>query len=136
MSQRSACILVWVDPQDCLAPHSLDMDTDRDSNKVENLRQQFEKGGFDPSYPALVGYPLDNKIQLLSGTHRHLAAKQANILLPVTLWLRSDVERMWGTELWDTIIQDIPVEELEQGTVEAGFKIPPYARVDPKRIKE
>ncbi len=119
-------VLVWVNPQDCIAPHGLDMDADRDANKVAHLRQQFEENGFDTNYPALVGYPLNDKIQLLSGTHRHMAARQANILLPVTLWLRSDIERMWGTELWDKAIQDIPVKDLEHHAIEEGFKIPPY----------
>jgi hypothetical protein len=105
------------------------MDSARDANKVEDLRQQFEENGFDINYSALVGYPLDGKIQLLSGTHRHLAAKQANILLPVTLWLRSDIERMWGTDLWDKTIQDIPVKDLLYYSVKEGFSIPPYARV-------
>jgi hypothetical protein len=136
MEQRKTQVLIWVDPRDCIAPHSLDMDSARDANKVAHLKHQFEENGFDPSYPALVGYPLDDKIQLLSGTHRHLAAKQANILLPVTLWLRSDVERMWGTELWDTVIQDIPVKDLKQYTVEDGFKIPPYEQLDPKLIRK
>jgi hypothetical protein len=130
MTQRITQIVLWVDPNDCAAPHSLDMDSARDANKVGNLRQQFEKHGFDVNYPALVGYPLDGKIQLLSGTHRHLAAKQANVPLPVTLWLRSDIERMWGTELWDTAIQDIPVKDLIQFTVKEGFRIPPYDRVE------
>lgn len=130
MTQRTAQFVLWVDPNDCVAPHSLDMDSARDANKVENLKQQFEKHGFDVNYPALVGYPLDGKIQLLSGTHRHLAAKQAKVPLPVTLWLRSDIERMWGTELWDKAIQDIPVKDLVQFTVKEGFRIPPYDRVE------
>jgi hypothetical protein len=132
MKQRIAQIVLWVDPNDCIAPHSLDMNSARDANKVENLRQQFEKNGFDINHSALVGYPLDGKIQLLSGTHRHLAAKQANVALPVTLWLRSDIERMWGTDLWDKAIQDIPVKDLLQFTVKEGFRMAPYDQVDAK----
>lgn len=126
--ERRARILVWVDPRDCTAPHGLDMQTERDANKVEDLRQQFEERGFDINCSALVGYPLNGKIQLLSGTHRHLAAKQAGILLPVTLWLRSDVERMWGTELWDRVIEDIPVSDLTSILLSTGFSIPPYSQ--------
>jgi hypothetical protein len=130
MKQRNAPIVVWVDPQDCIAPHGLDMDSFRDANKVAYLRQQFEDHGFDTNYSALVGYPLDGKIQLLSGTHRHLAAKQANIRLPVTIWLRSDIESIWGTELWNKAIQDIPVKELMQYPVEDGLRLSPYERID------
>lgn len=81
------------------------------------------------SRSCLVGYPLDGKIQLLSGTHRHRAAELAGIQLPVTLWLRSDVERLWGTPDWKKLIEDIPVRELEHAVVKEGFQIPPYEPV-------
>lgn len=126
---RTARQFIWVDPTDCFAPHSLDMYSKRDNEKVENLKNAFEKSGFDLNEPALVGYPLENGIQLLSGTHRHLAAKLAGIKLPVSLWLRSDIERTWGTELWTDVIADIPVRELEERPVQDGFKIPPHDRV-------
>lgn len=128
-ANRKARQFVWVDPLDCFPPHGLDMQSKRDYDKVAFLREAFEKSGFDHNEPALIGYPLDNGIQLLTGTHRHLAAKQAGIKLPVSLWLRSDIERTWGTELWTDVIADIPVRELEEKPVEDGFKIPPYDRV-------
>lgn len=62
---------------------------------------------------ALVGYPWEGKIQLLSGTHRHMAAGLADILLPVTLWLRSDIEKYWGTNDWFVVMEDIPVKSFE-----------------------
>lgn len=86
--------------------------------------------------PALVGYPLDGRIQLLSGTHRHLAAKQAGILLPVTLWLRSDVEKMWGTDLWPTVIKDISVRNLISVEIKEGEMLIPYQAIDPKKMYE
>lgn len=136
MAERKEYVLVWVNPDDCIPPHGLDMDAYRDACKVETLRKEFEKNGFGPNYPALVGYPLDGRIQLLSGTHRHLAAKKAKILIPVTLWLRSDVERMWGTELWSEVIQDIPVSDLIQYGIKDGVSIPPADPVDPKHLRQ
>lgn len=121
---------IWADPDDCFPPHGLDMESRRDYEKVERLTREFKANGFDLNMPALVGYALDGKIQLLSGTHRHLAAKQAGIKLPITLWLRSDVERMWGTELWANVIEDIPVKDLEAKDVKDGFHIAPYDRVE------
>lgn len=74
----------------------------------------FAAEGFDSSKSALVGYPLDGRVQLLSGTHRHEAARRAGILLPVVLWLRSDVELAWGNlEDWLHLMEDIPVADLE-----------------------
>jgi len=86
------------------------------------LYNAFVKDGFDTSKSALVGYPLNGRIQLLSGTHRHTAAKMAGIKLPVTLWLRSDVEKTWGTELWPKTTEDIPVKELKEFEIQEGFR--------------
>lgn len=115
---RYAKHYVLLDPSDCDPPHGLDLEPgSRDSIKVEFLTNCFLKDGFDPDQPALVGYPRDGRIQLLSGTHRHEAAKRANIKLPVTLKLRSIVEAAWGTPAWDELIQDIPVKDLEHSPV-------------------
>lgn len=105
-------VLVWVNPEDCDPPHGLDMESKHDYVKVDMLSVAFEKNGFDKNCAALVGYPLNGRIQLLSGTHRHLAALKTGIKLPVTLWLRSYVEALWGTEDWDSLIQDISVNDL------------------------
>lgn len=45
-------------------------------------------------------------MQALSGAHRHLAAEMADISLPVSLWLRSDVENAYGTDEWKKIMED------------------------------
>lgn len=111
---RYARLYIWVDPSDCEAPHSLDLKPgSRDSLKVEKLQQAFEQDGFDLNEPALVAYPYEGRIQLLSGTHRHEAAKRAGIKLPVHFIMRSLVEAKWGTAEWNSIIQDIPVRDLE-----------------------
>jgi len=128
---RKIKTFVWVDADDCNPPHGLDMESPRDADKVAMLQAAFEKDGFDPSYPALVGYPLEGKIQLLSGTHRHMAGKLAGVKLPVTLFLRSDVEETWGTDWWDNTIADIPVSQLEAMLIEEGkAKRSPYDPVN------
>lgn len=111
---RFAKQYILVNPSDCDPPHGLDLSPgSRDSIKVEFLTKCFASAGFDPNEPALVGYPREGRIQLLSGTHRHEAAKRAGIQLPVTIKLRSVVEAAWGTPLWDELIKDIPVKDLE-----------------------
>ena len=42
-----------------------------------------------------------------------LAAFIANIMLPVKLMLRSEVEAMWGTAKWNDFVADVPVKDLE-----------------------
>ena len=93
-------------------------------------RTVFATKGFDHNEPALVGYIRDGRIQLLSGTHRHLAAQLAGIQLPVTLWLHSDIKEMWATELWENVIKDIPVKDLECYPMKEGVHRSPYDPVD------
>ena len=100
--------------EDCEPPHGLDMAWPHDADKVASLEKQFRENGFDKKYPALIGYPLNGKIQLLSGTHRHAASSRSGVKLPVILWLRSDIEASWGElQAWKKVIEDIPVSELE-----------------------
>ena len=120
----------WLHPGDCIPPHGLDMQWKHDSEKVEKLAQAFGLYGFDVTKPALVGYPLDGRVQLLSGTHRHAAAERTGVLLPVTIWLNSDVRKMWGTPLWDEVIRDIPVEELMKHPCTDGLSVIPYNAVE------
>lgn len=110
-------LIVWVDPHDCDPPHGLDLTTARDADKVNMLMEAFAVRGFDKAHAALVGYPRDGRIQLLSGTHRHEAARRVGIKLPVTLWLQSTIEDGWGTlDDWQRIMKDIPVAILETWT--------------------
>lgn len=119
MTERRARHYVLLHPDDCLPPHGLDLSPGgRDALKVEALTEAFTTAGFDPAMPALVGYPLEGRVQLLSGTHRHVAASRAGILLPCTLLLRSVVQAAWGTPAWDTLIEDIPVRDLELAAVQ------------------
>lgn len=122
---RFARQVLFLHPSDCLPPHGLDLTVgSRDSLKVEMLAEAFANEGFDPNMPALVGYPTAEKvIQLLSGTHRHEAARRVNILLPVKIILRSIVEASWGLDDWRKVIADIPVEQLMWAQV--GDPVPP-----------
>lgn len=127
--------ITWLDPSDCNPPHGLDLSPgSRDTLKVEDLESQFCESGFDKTKSALVGYPLEGKIQLLSGTHRHEAAVRAGIKLPVTLFLRSYVEAYWGTEMWPTMLQDISVSELLSW--DTGESLPPPTLIEQEKVME
>ena len=123
---RTARQYVLLHPDDCDPPHALDLTAEhtRDAVKVAWLEEQFARDGFDPKMPALVGYPLNGRVQLLSGTHRHEAARRASIRLPVRMVLRSDVEATWGTARWTETIRDVPVIELEDAEVHQGARPP------------
>jgi hypothetical protein len=112
-------------PEDCVPPHGLDLTPgSRDCQKVAMLEAAFRKDGFEPSMPALVGYAnKEKKIQLLSGTHRHEAARRCDMFLPVRMIMRSMVERTWGTDVWKLIIEDKPVKDLEMAFVKESGAI-------------
>jgi len=123
--KRYARRYVLLHPTDCDPPHGLDMSPGgRDDLKVQRLERSFVESGFDQDEPALVGYPLNGRIQLLSGTHRHTAALRANIMLPVALTLSSIVQAAWGTPEWEHVIADVPVKNLELAEVEATTPAP------------
>lgn len=99
--------LVMLHPDDCVPPHAAD------DAKMQKFIKWFEKAGFDKDHPAIIGYPFNGKIQLLSGSHRWAAAKETNTMLPVTLWLKSDVEKAWGDLVeWAKIMKQIPVKDF------------------------
>lgn len=116
-AKRTARRYILVSPSDCDPPHGLDMDSARDADKVARLEAAFRAEGFDPAQPALVGYPLNGRIQLCTGTHRHLAAERAGIQLPVLIQMRSTIEAAWGTDEWLHVIADVPVRDLERVAV-------------------
>lgn len=94
--ERKARCYVWVDASDCDPPHGLDLDWEHDAVKVKYLEEEFRTNGFNLDAPALVGYILNGRIQLLSGTHRHMAAEKLtlNCQLPsgfVLMWKKCGV---------------------------------------------
>lgn len=60
------------------------------------LANAFADHGWDPRCPALIGYPWADRIQLLSGSHRWIAATMAGILVPVVVVPYSFVDEAWG----------------------------------------
>lgn len=97
-----------------MPPHGLDLSPgSRDTIKVEMLEQAFRTRGFDKTKAALFGYPLNGKVQLLTGTHRHEAARRVGMYLPVRMTLRSVWYSIWGTDEAMQAAKDIPVCDLE-----------------------
>ncbi len=114
LDKRYARQYVLLHPTDCIPPHGLVLEPgSRDEIKCSKLAEAFAQNGFDPNEPALVGYPSDGKIQLLSGTHRHESARRVNMMLPVHIIPRAYVEAYWGTDKWNEVIADIPIKDLE-----------------------
>jgi hypothetical protein len=66
-------------------------------DKLYDFAEKFIVDGWGEQQEALVGYPLDGKIQLLSGTHRHAAAILAELSrIPVIVKPIKDVKDAFG----------------------------------------
>lgn len=89
-------------PSWCVPPHRL-----THQEKYEELVQDFIKNkGWSSGYPVLIGYWFENKIQLISGTHRYYAAITADILLPIEILQFEYVYSIWGTDTWIEMIKN------------------------------
>lgn len=53
-----------------------------------------------PDRPALLGYPVDETIQLVSGSHRWAAAQAVGISVPVSIKSYAEVHDIWCTRAW------------------------------------
>lgn len=84
----------WIYPKHCNPPHRV-----THPEKLRDLYEQFNLKGWDITKPPLLGYS-DKKIQLISGSHRHAAAKLADIRIPVIIYPMKRILKIWGTEEW------------------------------------
>lgn len=73
-------------------------------DKLEELIAAFEKNGWDESKPNLLGYPWQGKIQLISGSHRWLAADYTIGKIPVEEYSYEYIASIWGTDEWVKLI--------------------------------
>ena len=108
-------MMIWIDPDRCDPPHRVSH-----GDKLVDLANEFVERGWGENYPALIGYMLEGRLQLLSGTHRHKAAEMAGIRLPVIVRDYDDVSRAWGTEAWADIMDAPSVRLL---TLESAAKL-------------
>jgi hypothetical protein len=63
------------------------------------LTRSFQTDGWNG--PPLTGYTMTAGIQLISGSHRIIAAKDAGFAtVPVRLYSESYIKQIWGTPEW------------------------------------
>lgn len=93
-------MITWCPPSICTPPHAVAR-----PDQVVDLANAFLENGWDPEQPALVGYPWEGGVQLLSGSHRYAAAVKAGLIfIPVHIWPFKAVETYWGTHVWAYIM--------------------------------
>lgn len=92
-----------IDHRLCDPPHRVTHE-----DKLIELANEFAVNGWSRDHPVLVGYVLEGRIQLLSGSHRFAAARMNNLPVPVLVWPYEAVKDAWGTEGWAGIM-DAPL---------------------------
>jgi hypothetical protein len=99
--------VIWLNPSRCLPPHKI-----THPEKFETLYFEFKENGWSKNEPPLLGYQM-KKIQLISGSHRHAAAKCAKINLPVIIYPYKMIEKMWGTDEWLQLLEVVSNMKLK-----------------------
>ena len=92
----------WIDTNLCDPPHKV-----THPEKFYELLELFLKYGWDNNHPPLLGYWFEDKIQLISGSHRWAAANEAHIKIPILLYSYEFIKNIWGTEEWLQILKDV-----------------------------
>lgn len=91
--------LAYYPSKDLLAPHKI-----TDYKKVDALVESIREQGWIGD--ALVGYPWENKLQLVTGTHRLAACVILDRLVPVHVYKRSRVWNAFGdVSRWQALIR-------------------------------
>lgn len=97
-------IITWVNPDECEPPHKI-----THWDKYQQLVSEFQRDGcWGIDHDVLTGYYIGDKIQLISGSHRWAAAKEADIMVPVMIYDYDEIQESWGTERWVVNRERIP----------------------------
>jgi len=92
---KLSVLYMTASPNDCDPPHKVAR-----PEQVIDLANSFVENGWDTTKPRLVAYPLNGRIQLLSGSHRWAAAQLADIEIPLAIVSYEVVKDTWGTDEW------------------------------------
>lgn len=91
----------WLRASELIPPHGM-----THPEKMAVMADDFDRRGWDTSKAPLRGYlDEDRKVQLISGTHRRMAAFVVGMRVPVVVWPSRDfVYTQWGLPGWDWIM--------------------------------
>lgn len=87
------------DPVSLIPPHRITR-----PEQVDELQESMLHVGWRGQ--PLFGYPFEGGIQLLTGTHRRMAAIRAGLHVPVKVHSLSQVQDIWGTDNWSTLFEE------------------------------
>lgn len=87
---RSKVYVTWHAPEGLLPPHKVTRPA-----QVDELYEDMRQHGW-AGVPLIGYYDKENRIQLLSGTHRHAARLRQGRLVPVYVYPYSLITRCWG----------------------------------------
>lgn len=88
----------WIDPKHCDPPHRI-----THPQQVEGLAHSIRRFGWDG--PPLTGYFDSDRVILLSGSHRFGAALSLGIRLPVKVYAKMQIDRVFGNvPEWKSVV--------------------------------
>lgn len=97
--------VVWIETWRCDPPHRI-----THPEKYDELRSEFIARGWGDGCPALLGYSLDGRVQLVSGSQRWAAAHDAGLKqIPVVVVSYDDAREFWGSDQWIAWVQKPPM---------------------------
>ena len=102
-------ILTWIHPCKCIPPHRI-----THWDKFTDLKNNLSNG-WDSACPVLIGYLFENKIQLISGSHRWAAMLELNKEIPVFVMDYEVVLSIHGTDTWVNMMSNPPLLENFDG---------------------
>ncbi len=92
----------WLSPEACDPPHRV-----THPEHYEALRDAL-RSGWEADAPACLGYLWDERVQLISGSHRWAACRDIGQKIPVAMLSYEWVKSIWGTDAWLTLIANPP----------------------------
>lgn len=99
-------MIKWIQWDACDPPHRV-----THYSKLAELVKSFAAKGWNGQ--ALIAYPFEGRLQLLSGSHRHEAARLVDIRIPVILHSYEFIKHLWGTDLWIDLMNNAPVARMD-----------------------
>jgi len=100
---------LWINPKVCNPPHRI-----THWDKFNDLKQSLSTG-WKSNSPVLLGYKFNNKIQLISGSHRWAAMMELEKKIPVLIMDYEQVYELFGTEDWIEMVKNPPTLEEVNG---------------------
>lgn len=95
--------ITWLGTDQLDPPHRVTHPEHADALTADMARVGWRMGA-----PACLGYDLNGRVQLISGSHRWEACRRLGRLMPVVVMPYAEVAALWGTDAWVSMVLNPP----------------------------